>query len=163
MFSSKKNAIFRQLKSSSRWTKIILKIWLMCFAKKGWIFRSAFKWICSYKYYLFQRNLLHPKYVALILREAASSLKKMPNLSMVSTAVSQQVTVCGDLHGKLDDLLVVFYKVSKKSPNNPLNFKLTIPNRMVCRPLATRMSSMEIMWIEGKKDSKYYCYCCRSI
>jgi len=49
--------------------------------------------------------------VALILREAAKSLKLMPNLSMVSTAVSQQVTVCGDLHGKLDDLLVVLCKV----------------------------------------------------
>lgn len=53
----------------------------------------------------------------MILREAAKCLKQMPNLWMVSTAVSQQVTICGDLHGKLDDLLVVLYKVFSQIDN----------------------------------------------
>lgn len=49
--------------------------------------------------------------IVLILRESIVSLQRMPNLNSVSTAISRQITVIGDLHGKLDDLLVIFYKV----------------------------------------------------
>lgn len=57
---------------------------------------------------------LHAKYVALILREAAKKLRRLDNINKASTEVkgAKTVTVVGDLHGKLDDLLVILYKVS---------------------------------------------------
>lgn len=66
-------------------------------------------------------NRLHAKYVAGILREATNRLKRLPNLNQASTAISKQVTICGDLHGKLDDLLVVFHKVIEYFKFNFLN------------------------------------------
>lgn len=56
-------------------------------------------------------NRLGIRSIVLILRESIVSLQRMPNLNSVSTAISRQITVIGDLHGKLDDLLVIFYKV----------------------------------------------------
>lgn len=57
---------------------------------------------------------LHAKYVAMILREGAKKLRRLDNINKASTQVkgSKTVTVVGDLHGKLDDLLVILYKVS---------------------------------------------------
>jgi serine/threonine-protein phosphatase with EF-hand domain len=56
---------------------------------------------------------LHARYVALILREAAKKLRRLDNINRASTEIkgSKTVTVVGDLHGKLDDLLVILYKV----------------------------------------------------
>ncbi|CAD7081267.1 unnamed protein product [Hermetia illucens] len=67
-------------------------------------------------------NRLHAKYVAGILRESTTRLRRLPNLNQASTAISKQVTICGDLHGKLDDLLVVFHKNGLPSPENPYIF-----------------------------------------
>ena len=56
---------------------------------------------------------LHARYVAMILREGAKKLRRLDNINKTSTEVkgSKTVTVVGDLHGKLDDLLVILYKV----------------------------------------------------
>ena len=46
-----------------------------------------------------------------MLRQAVKHLRRLPNINEASTATAGQITIIGDLHGKLDDLLVVFHKV----------------------------------------------------
>ncbi|CAG9819498.1 unnamed protein product [Phaedon cochleariae] len=65
---------------------------------------------------------LSPKCVADILKRAICSLKKLPNINVASTGISKQLTVCGDLHGKFDDLLVILHKNGLPSAENPYVF-----------------------------------------
>ncbi|XP_026326503.1 serine/threonine-protein phosphatase rdgC isoform X2 [Hyposmocoma kahamanoa] len=69
-----------------------------------------------------KKHRLQPKHVARILKEATQVLKRLPNINVATTSISSQITVCGDLHGKLDDLLVIFHKNGLPSPENPYIF-----------------------------------------
>jgi serine/threonine-protein phosphatase with EF-hand domain len=77
--------------------------------------------INSYK----ENKSLHVKYVILILEETLKLLKTLKNINMISTSTNQNITIVGDLHGSLDDLLLILYKVNslfhlifKKALNN---------------------------------------------
>jgi len=52
---------------------------------------------------------LHVKYVIQLLEETIKALKNLKNINTIT--ISTSLTVIGDLHGQIDDLLMIFYKV----------------------------------------------------
>ncbi|KAG7162043.1 Serine/threonine-protein phosphatase with EF-hands pef-1-like [Homarus americanus] len=69
-----------------------------------------------------KKKALHARYVYMVLREGVRVLRQRPTITHASTAISGQITVVGDLHGKLDDLLTVLYKNGLPSTDNPYVF-----------------------------------------
>ncbi|XP_061185232.1 serine/threonine-protein phosphatase with EF-hands 2-like [Saccostrea echinata] len=65
---------------------------------------------------------LHAKYLIQLLLETRTALKQKANINYATTSISKQITVCGDLHGKLDDLYMIFHKNGLPSVHNPYIF-----------------------------------------
>lgn len=74
-------------------------------------------------------KLLHVKYILLILRETRAKLMALPNISKATTRITKQITICGDLHGKLSDLFMIFHKNGLPSAENPYIFNGDIVDR----------------------------------
>ncbi|KAK8748422.1 hypothetical protein OTU49_016134, partial [Cherax quadricarinatus] len=69
-----------------------------------------------------KKKALHARYVYVLLREAVRVLRQRPTVMHASTAISGQMTVVGDIHGKLNDLLTILYKNGLPSTDNPYVF-----------------------------------------
>uniref|UniRef100_A0A8C5LTW6 Serine/threonine-protein phosphatase with EF-hands n=1 Tax=Leptobrachium leishanense TaxID=445787 RepID=A0A8C5LTW6_9ANUR len=69
-----------------------------------------------------QKQQLHARYVLHLLHETKKHLKQLPNIMRVSTSYNKEITICGDLHGRLDDLFLIFYKNGLPSPERSYLF-----------------------------------------
>ncbi|XP_069562626.1 serine/threonine-protein phosphatase with EF-hands 2 [Brachyistius frenatus] len=68
------------------------------------------------------KKQLHSRYVLQLLLETWKLLRMLPNINRISTCQSKEITICGDLHGQLEDLLLVFYKSGMPSLEKPYVF-----------------------------------------
>ncbi|XP_076844950.1 serine/threonine-protein phosphatase with EF-hands 2 [Brachyhypopomus gauderio] len=68
------------------------------------------------------KQLLHSRYVLQLLGETWKLLRVLPNINTVFLCRGQEVTICGDLHGHVEDLLLVFYKNGLPSTETPYVF-----------------------------------------
>ncbi|XP_019954773.2 serine/threonine-protein phosphatase with EF-hands 2 [Paralichthys olivaceus] len=68
------------------------------------------------------KKQLHSRYVLQLLVETWKRLRMLPNINRISTCQSKEITICGDLHGQLEDLLLIFYKNGMPSLEKPYLF-----------------------------------------
>ncbi|XP_034564886.1 serine/threonine-protein phosphatase with EF-hands 2-like isoform X2 [Notolabrus celidotus] len=69
-----------------------------------------------------KESQLHPRYVLQLLGETWRLLRILPNINLVSACHNKEITICGDLHGHLEDLLLIFYKNGLPSSEKPYVF-----------------------------------------
>uniref|UniRef100_A0A673B1B9 Serine/threonine-protein phosphatase with EF-hands 1 n=1 Tax=Sphaeramia orbicularis TaxID=375764 RepID=A0A673B1B9_9TELE len=63
-----------------------------------------------------------PFLLTFLLGETWRLLRILPNINHVSTCHTKEITICGDLHGHLEDLLLIFYKNGLPSLEKPYVF-----------------------------------------
>ncbi|XP_067934923.1 serine/threonine-protein phosphatase with EF-hands pef-1-like [Watersipora subatra] len=76
-----------------------------------------------------KKQVLHAKYALQILHEARKLFKGMASWHQVPLGNLPFVTVCGDIHGQMDDLLLIFYKNGFPDRQNPYIFNGDLVDR----------------------------------
>ncbi|XP_042323217.1 serine/threonine-protein phosphatase with EF-hands 2 isoform X2 [Sceloporus undulatus] len=85
------------------------------------------------------KQQLHAHYVLRLFHEAQKHLSQLPNITHISTCYSEEITVCGDIHGQLADLFLIFHKNGLPAPQKTYVFNGDFVDRGKC--------SMEVLII----------------
>ena len=72
----------------------------------------------SLAYSIIYKQVLHEKYVYVILHQARAILKTLPNVNRIDLSYLHHICIIGDLHGQLADLLHIFNAVDSEFYND---------------------------------------------
>merc|ERR1719453_2833083 len=75
------------------------------------------------------KDILHAKYALQIAVNYMDMVRKLPSVVHVSTALAGKITVVGDMHGQLRDLIQVFRHNGLPSFDNPYLFNGDLVDR----------------------------------
>ena len=75
------------------------------------------------------KGVLHAKYALQIAVNYMDAVRKLPTVVRVSTAISGKLTVVGDMHGQLRDLIAIFLHNGLPSCDNPYLFNGDLVDR----------------------------------
>jgi serine/threonine-protein phosphatase with EF-hand domain len=87
---------------------------------------------------------LHKSFVHQILTQSIAFLQPKPNITYVQVAPAPHITIVGDLHGQLDDLMLIFRENGVPSQINPYVFNGDIVDR---GPRGVECSLLLLTWM----------------
>uniref|UniRef100_A0A915EW91 Serine/threonine-protein phosphatase n=1 Tax=Echinococcus canadensis TaxID=519352 RepID=A0A915EW91_9CEST len=90
-------------KGDARWKNSTIR-----FHESQWHSRFNNDYIQSLIEFQKQGKILDSELVTEVLEEATLILQALPNIQRASTTLSQRITICGDLHGQVEDLALIF-------------------------------------------------------
>ncbi|EUB62039.1 Serine/threonine-protein phosphatase with EF-hands [Echinococcus granulosus] len=90
-------------KGDARWKNSTIR-----FHESQWHSRFNNDYIQSLIEFQKQGKILDSDLVTEVLEEATLILQALPNIQRASTTLSQRITICGDLHGQVEDLALIF-------------------------------------------------------
>ena len=99
-------------------------------------------------------KVLHARYLLQLLHESRRILRTFPTVMHASTLSAQRITVCGDLHGKLNDLLLIFWKVTYSALGISYTVKISVYRWIFCGEFLTYFNGTGAVYVCIRKSTE---------